>query len=117
MKNMPIFRSTVAVVMFLTVAGVQAAPFNVLGFNDMSCAVWQKSKDDPDQRSAFVVWSRGLLTGHNYALPAQQVSTISSGTIEQYINQYCAKTPNGLFSDAVLRLSDQYSGRNQPIRK
>lgn len=94
-----------------------AAAQNILGFDDMSCAAWSKSKDDPDQRAAFVVWVRGFLTGHNYALPKQQVSTISSGTIENHLNRYCASNPTGSFSDGAMRLSDQFSGRNQPIRK
>lgn len=94
-----------------------AAPLNILGFDDMSCAAWSKSKDDIDQRKIYVVWARGFLTGHNYAAPSQQVSTISSGTIELNISRYCTKNPTGLFGDAVLRLSDEFSGRNQPIRK
>jgi len=95
----------------------QAASQNILGFDDMSCAAWSKSKNDPDQRAAFIVWIRGFLSGHNYALPGQQVSTISSGTIEVNLNNYCSATPNGSISDGAMRLSDQFSGRNQPIRK
>ena len=94
-----------------------AAGLNVLGFDDMSCTTWIKSKDDPDLRNAYIVWVRGFLTGHNYALPNQQVATISSGTVEVKINQYCARTPSGSFSDAAMRMSDEFSGRNQPIRK
>lgn len=94
-----------------------AAGLNVLGFDDMSCAAWIKSKNDPDLRSTYVVWVRGFLTGHNYALPGQQVSTVSSGTVENHINRYCSTTPTGQFSDGAMRLSDQFSGRNQPIRK
>lgn len=95
----------------------QAAPLNILGVEDLSCVAWVKSKESPDQRALYVVWMRGVLTGHNYALQSQQVSSISSGTIESYVNGYCAKNPNGLVSDAVFRLSDDFSGRNQPIRK
>lgn len=95
----------------------QAAPQNILGFEDMSCATWIKSKDDPDQRNAYIFWLRGFLTGHNYALPNQQVSTISSGTIEAKISQYCKENRDGSISEGVMRLSDQFSGRNQPIRK
>jgi hypothetical protein len=32
-------------------------------------------------------------------------------------NEYCSRNPNGLFSDAAFRLSNQFSGRNQPVRK
>ncbi len=103
---------------FVLFAGVaQAAPLNILGVDDLSCAGWNKSKENPDQRNIQVVWMRGVLTGHNYAMPGQQVSSISSGTIESYVNSYCARNPNGLISDAVFRLSDDFSGRNQPIRK
>jgi hypothetical protein len=64
-----------------------------------------------------VVWVRGFLTGHNYGQPGQQVSSISSGTIELNIDGYCRQNPSGSFSDAAFRLSDRFSGRNQPIRK
>jgi proline dehydrogenase len=96
---------------------VNAAPVKLLGFDDMSCQAWAKSKADTDQRQLYVAWVRGLLSGHNYAHQSQQVSAISSGTVEQYINRYCTEKPLGEFSDAALRLSDQFSGRNAPITK
>ena len=98
-------------------AGVHAAPLNLLGFDDMSCAAWNKAKDDPELRAAHIVWVRGFLTGHNYALPNQQVSSISSGTVEVQLNRYCSRNPAGQFSDAAMRLSDEFSGRNQPVKK
>ncbi|WP_153144552.1 hypothetical protein [Dechloromonas sp. H13] len=101
----------------LLAGSVQAAPLNILGFDDMSCAAWIASKGDADQRNLYVVWIRGFLTGHNYGQQGQQVSSISSGTIEVNVNSYCAQHPTGLFSDAAFRLSDQFSGRNQPLRK
>lgn len=94
-----------------------ADKIKVLGFDDVSCAAWNKSKEDPDLRKTYVVWVRGVLTGHNYALQSQQVSTLSSGTVELNVNRYCSKTPNGFFSDAAFRMSDEFSGRNQMIRK
>lgn len=109
---------TIAVLCTIALSGPStAAGLNVLGFDDMSCAAWTKSKDDPDLRASYIVWVRGFLTGHNYAAPSQQVSTISSGTVEMKVEQYCKRTPGGLFSDAAMRLSDELSGRNQPIRK
>ena len=68
-------------------------------------------------RKTYLTWVRGVLTGHNYALPSQQVAALSSGTVEMNVNRYCSKNPNGLFSDAALRMSDEFSGRNQAIRK
>jgi hypothetical protein len=101
----------------LMIGSAMAASLNLLGFDDMSCVAWNKSKDDPEQRAAYVVWIRGFLTGHNYALPNQQVASISSGTVEVQINRYCSRNPAGQFSDGAMRLSDEFSGRNQPIRK
>lgn len=94
-----------------------AAPLKTLGFDDMSCRAWSQSRDDAERRAVYVAWIRGLLTGHNYARPAQQVSTISSGTIENYVDRYCKDHPQGGFDEAALRLSDQFSGRNAPITK
>lgn len=105
----------IGALVFVTVTPATAQ--NILGFEDMSCAAWKQSSANPDQRAAYVNWIRGFLTGHNYALPKQQVSTISSGTIENHINRYCTSNPSGQFSDGAMRLSDQFSGRNQPIRK
>lgn len=110
-------QATAALCTALASCPSSAAGLNILGLDDMSCATWIKSKDDPDLRGPYIVWVRGFLTGHNYALPGQQVATISSGTIELKINQYCARNPSGLFSEGAMRLSDEFSGRNQAIRK
>ena len=101
----------------LFASSAAAAGLNVLGFDDMSCSAWNKSKEDLELRKSYLAWVRGVLTGHNYALQSQQVSTLSSGTVEMNVNRYCSKNPNGLFSDAALRMSDEFSGRNQAIRK
>lgn len=101
----------------LSLSTAQAEPLKTLGFDDMSCQAWKQSKGDADQRGLYIAWIRGLLTGHNYARPSQQVSTISSGTIEQWVNNYCNEHSKEGFNDAALRLSDQYSGRNAAITK
>lgn len=105
------------VLMLGALPAIGAVPVKLVGFDDMTCEAWMKSKDDADQRRLYVVWMRGVLSGHNYANQANQVSAISSGTIEQYVNRYCKEKPTGEFSDAALRLSDQFSGRNAPITK
>ena len=58
-----------------------------------------------------------MLTGHNYANQSQQVSSISTGTVENFIDRYCVEKPAGEFSEAALRMSDKFSGRNEPISK
>ena len=94
-----------------------AAPIKTVGFDDMSCRAWVKSKDDSEQRKVFLAWIRGVLTGHNYANQSQQVSSISTGTVENFIDRYCVEKPAGEFSEAALRMSDKFSGRNEPISK
>ncbi|HMV04472.1 MAG TPA: hypothetical protein PKA30_02885 [Accumulibacter sp.] len=94
-----------------------AVPTKILGFEDMSCRAWVASRSDAEQRALYVAWLRGVLTGHNYANPSQQVATISPATVEQYVNRYCSEKPATQFSDAAFRLSDQFSGRNAPITK
>lgn len=67
------------------------APVKTVGFDDMSCRAWVKSKDDSEQRKIYLAWIRGVLTGHNYANQSQQVSSISSGTVENFVDRYCAE--------------------------
>ena len=95
----------------------QAAPLRIVGFDDMSCAAWSKSKGDAEVRSSYVAWIRGVLTGHNYARQGQQVSVISNGTVENFVDQYCREKPQGDFGEAALRMSDRFSGRNEPINR
>jgi len=108
-----------AIILFtaLLAAAVSAAPVKTVGFDDMSCRAWVKSKDDADQRKIYLAWIRGVLTGHNYANQNQQVSAVSSGTVENFIDRYCVEKPQGEFSDAALRMSDKFSGRNEAITK
>lgn len=101
----------------LLAAPVAAAPVKMVGFDDMSCRAWVLSKQDADQRKLYLAWIRGVLTGHNYARQSQQVSVVSSGTIENFVDRYCADKPLGEFGDAALRMSDSFSGRNEIISK
>ncbi len=95
----------------------QAAPVKIVGFDDMTCSAWKKSKEDPDQHMLYAVWIRGVLTGHNYARQSQQVAVVSNGTVENFVDQYCREKPLGDFGDAALRMSDRFSGRNEAITK
>ena len=101
----------------LPACAVSAAPVKTLGFDDMSCRAWIRSKEDAELRKTYITWIRGVLTGHNYANQRQQVTVISSGTVENFVDRYCAEKPLGEFSDAALRLSDTFSGRNEAITK
>ena len=94
-----------------------AAPLKIVGFDDMSCRAWMQSKDDAELRNSHLAWIRGVLTGHNYANQSQQVSAISTGTVQNFVDRYCAEKPQGEFSEAALRMADRFSGRNQAITK
>lgn len=94
-----------------------AAPVKIVGFDDMSCSAWIKSKDDAELRGGYLAWTRGVLTGHNYANQSQQVSSVSSGTVENFVNRYCVEKPAGDLSEAAFRMADKFSGRNQAITK
>ena len=89
----------------------------VLGLPDMSCAAWAKSKSDPDSRQPYLDWSRGFLSGHNYGQPGAPVAVISNGTIGVFIDRHCAEKPTSSVDISMMRMSDQYSGRNSPIKR
>ena len=101
----------------LITSGAIAAPVKIVGFDDMSCRAWMQSKDDAELRNSHLAWIRGVLTGHNYANQSQQVSAISTGTVQNFVDRYCAEKPLGEFSEAALRMADRFSGRNQAITK
>lgn len=94
-----------------------AVPFKLLGLNDMSCQAWSSSKADPEERQKYLAWARGFLTGHNYANQRQQVTDVSSGTIESYADRYCREHAKASFTDAMFRMSDEFSGRGAPLLK
>jgi hypothetical protein len=95
----------------------EASKLKILAFDDNSCQAWKRAADEPELRAAQVAWARGFLSGHNYANQKQQVTDVSAGTVERYVEQFCRKTPGGQFIDAAYQMSDDYSGRNAPIRK
>jgi hypothetical protein len=97
--------------------GLAATPSRMLGFDDNSCQAWAGSREDPELRGEYLAWARGFLSGHNYANQKQQVSDISRGTVEMFIERFCRDKPAAQFTEAVYRLSDQYSGRGEPIKR
>ena len=101
----------------LTPIASAAPAVKLIGVDDATCSAWTSSKSDPDERKTYLVWVGGVLTGHNYTNQRQQISSISNGTIENFVDRYCAENPKGSFSDAAMRMSDRFSGRNEPLRK
>lgn len=116
-KTVPLGYGVLLFASLLAASAALAAPIKTVGFDDMSCRAWVKSKDDDAQRGLYLAWIRGVLTGHNYANQSQQVASMSSGTVENFVDRYCVEKPLGEFSDAALRMSDKFSGRNAPISK
>ncbi len=102
---------------FSTLSFAAVPSVKVLGFEDMSCSVWIGSKSDEDTRTLYLMWIRGVLTGHNYASQSQQVSVVSNGTVEKFVDQFCSTNPKSQFSEAAFLMSDRFSGRNRAITK
>ncbi|HEX5801786.1 MAG TPA: hypothetical protein VFY24_02080 [Azospira sp.] len=117
MSAMHCLRGALVALALSPVGAAWATPLKLIGFDDMSCRAWVASKDDAERRAQYVAWVRGVLTGHNYVNRSQQVSDISSGTVENHVSRYCSQNAKGSFSDAALRMSDQFSGRNAAITK
>ena len=92
-------------------------PVKVLGLSDMSCKAWADTKSDPERREPYLQWVRGFLSGHNYANPSAQVSEVSVGTVAVFVDRFCAERAAATVADAAMRMSDRYSGRNEPIRR
>jgi hypothetical protein len=89
----------------------------VLGLDDMSCAAWKQTKSDPDLRQPYLDWARGFLSGHNYGQPSTPVAVVSNGTIAVFVDRHCAEKPTSSVDIGLMRMSDQYSGRNAPIKR
>ena len=94
-----------------------ATPLKVLGLDDMSCPAWRATKSDPPLREPYLQWVRGFLSGHNYANQSAQISEVSAGTVAVFIDRYCAENSKATVDEAAMRMSDRYSGRNEPIRR
>jgi hypothetical protein len=99
-----------------TASQLSAASLRLLGLDDMSCAAW-KETGDPELREPYIQWVRGFLSGHNYANRSQQVGTVSSATVGKFVDRYCAEHSGSTVDEAAMRMSDRYSGRNEPIRR
>jgi hypothetical protein len=110
-------KSIVFLFLCLALCAQAATLPRMLGFDDNSCQAWVGSKDDSERRGEYLAWARGFLSGHNYANQKQQVSDISRGTVEMFIERFCRDKPAAQFTEAVYRMSDQYSGRGTAINK
>jgi len=97
-------------------ADLSSASLNLLGMDDMSCAAWKKTLD-PEPREPYLQWVRGFLSGHNYANQSAQVNEVSKATVATFVDRYCAEHADRTVSDAAMRMSDRYSGRNSPITR
>jgi hypothetical protein len=93
-----------------------AASLKLLELDDMSCSAWKK-QTAPELREPYVQWVRGFLSGHNYANQSKQVAEVSSGTVAAFVDRYCSEHSAATVSEAAMRMSDRYSGRNAPITR
>jgi hypothetical protein len=104
----------VSLAAFLPAGGAGAAPVKLLGLPDMTCNAWKATKGEAERREPYLQWVRGFLSGHNYANPSAQVAEVSAGTVEVFVDRYCAERAAATVAEAAMRMSDRYSGRNAP---
>lgn len=104
-------------VQLLVAPALAASPIKMMGLADMSCAAWKATKSDPERREPYLQWVRGFLSGHNYANPAAQIAEVSNGTVAAFVDLYCIEHAAATVSEAAMRMSDRYSGRNAPISR
>jgi hypothetical protein len=116
MRHSKLFACLLLAGAFIPVSHMSAAPLKVLGLDDMSCAAWKK-KIDPELREPYIQWVRGFLSGHNYANQSKQVAEVSSATVMMFVDRYCEEHARATVTEAAMRMSDQYSGRNSPITR
>jgi hypothetical protein len=116
MRHSKLFACLLLAGTLIQTSHISAAPLSVLGLDDMSCAAWKK-ESDPQLREPYIQWVRGFLSGHNYANQSHQVAEVSSDTVAVFVDRYCAEHASARVTDAAMRMSDQYSGRNSPITR
>lgn len=116
MRHSRLFACLLLAGALIAISHISAAPLRVLGLDDMSCAAW-KGKVDSELREPYIEWVRGFLSGHNYANQSMQVAEVSSGTVANFVDRYCAEHARATITEAAMRMSDQYSGRKSPITR
>lgn len=99
----------------LPVSVAHAAPLRLHALADMSCKAWKATENDAARRDTYLQWTRGFLSGHNYANPTAQVAEVSAATVALFIDRYCAEHAAATVAEAAMRMSDRYSGRNAPV--
>lgn len=86
-------------------------PFNVIGFNDMSCGAWTSSAGKND-RDVYLFWIRGFVSGFNYAHPRKEISfqdMPNQETLALYVDKYCREKPLSPFIGASVELTKELS--------
>lgn len=116
MQGSKFFTLCLLIALATPVSQASAAPLKILEMDDMSCAGWKK-RTDPELREPYVQWVRGFLSGHNYANQPNQVAVVSASTVATFVDRYCAEHASATVTEAAMRMSDRYSGRNAPITR
>ena len=93
------------------VAAEPAQPVNIIFAADSAtCAAWTKSASNPLIRKHYESWTRGFVSGHNYANPARQVKVGAfpgGDELYRYFDQYCRDNPQHTFVAGAIQLVEQ----------
>ena len=107
---MTLRKATILASIFLSSTTFAEPPVWVHGFEDESCGAWAESARDPVVRAQYLYWFRGFVSGHNAAIPNQQIGLDrmpSQETLVLYIDRYCRDNPLGIFTGAAFSLINE----------
>lgn len=92
-------------------AAEPAAPINIIfSGENAACPAWTKSAGNKLVRQQYEIWTRGFVSGHNYANPSRQVKVgafPAGDDLYQYFDQYCRDNPQQSFVGGAIQLLEQ----------
>lgn len=92
--------------LFLAPSPIMAAPIMVYGFHEESCGNWASYNET--QRGWYVLWLKGVFTGHNFVSPSQQVVNLPDDeSLTLYVDKYCRENPLGNLIAPAFQLTKE----------
>jgi hypothetical protein len=92
-------------------AAEPAPPINIIfSADNATCAAWTKSAGNKLVRQHYESWTRGFVSGHNYAAASRQVKVgafPNGDELYRYFDQYCRDNPQQGFVGGAIQLVEQ----------
>ena len=84
-----------------------------------TCTAWTKSAGNKLVRPHYEMWTRGFVSGYNYATPSRQIKVgafPSGDDLYQYFDQYCRDHPQQSFVAGAIQLIEQLAEPTAPAK-